>query len=131
MNLMIGLMWVLRWQYGSGFPYSEPLGIKPRIIYQDLNGDGVPETPVIATRKSFNDPNGEGEVIYDIDFGGNKLNARRPAYHRLDVRFNFLAKIWNLDWVFYLDVINVYNRKNVVNYDYYINEDLTLGQRTK
>ena len=118
----------LRWQYGSGFPYSEPLGIKPRIIYQDLNGDGVPETPAIATRKNFNDPTSEGEVIYDIDFGGNKLNARRPAYHRLDVRFNFLAKIWSLDWVFYLDVINVYNRKNVVNYDYYINEDLTLGR---
>lgn len=118
----------VRWQYGSGFPFSEPVGIKPRIIYEDTNGDGVPETPVISTRKSFNDPNGEGEVIFDVDFGDNKFNSRKPDYHRLDVRFNFLANFWNLDWVFYLDVVNVYNRKNVVNYDYYITEDLKLGR---
>jgi hypothetical protein len=118
----------LRWQYGSGFPYSEPKGIKPRIIYQDLNGDGVPETPVIATRRSFNNPNGEGEVIFDIDYGDQKLNARKPPYHRLDIRFNFLAQFWSLDWIFYLDVINVYNRKNVINYDYFVDNDLTLGR---
>lgn len=118
----------VRWQYGSGFPFSEPVGIKPRIIYEDTNGDGVPETPVISTRKSFNDPNGEGEVIFDVDFGDNKFNSRKPDYHRLDVRFNFITNFWNLDWVFYLDVVNVYNRKNVVNYDYYITEDLQLGR---
>lgn len=118
----------LRWQYGTGFPYTEPVGIKSRIVLKDLNGDGKPETPVISTRKSFSNPNGEGEVVYDIDFGNNKFNSRKPAYHRLDVRFNFLANFWNLDWVFYLDVVNVYNRKNVVNYDYYITEDLQLGR---
>jgi len=118
----------VRWQYGSGFPFTEPVGIKPRIIYEDQNGDGVPETPVISTRKNYADPNAEGEVIFDVDFGDNKFNSRKPAYHRLDVRFNFLANFWNLDWVFYLDVVNVYNRKNVVNYDYYITEDLQLGR---
>lgn len=118
----------VRWQYGTGFPYSEPVGIKPRVVYEDKNGDGVPETPVISTRKSYNVPNSEGEVIFDVDFGNNKFNSRKPAYHRMDVRFNFLAKFWNLDWVFYLDVVNVYNRKNVVNYDYYITGDLKLGR---
>jgi hypothetical protein len=118
----------LRWQYGTGFPFSEPVGIKPRIIYEDKNGDGIPETPVISTRKSFSDPNAEGEVIFDVDFGDNKFNSRKPAYHRLDVRFNFVVNFWKLDWVFYLDVVNVYNRKNVVNYDYYITEDLQLGR---
>ncbi len=118
----------LRWQYGTGFPFSEPVGVKPRVIYEDQNGDGVPETPVIATRKSFNNPDGEGEVIYDVDYGNNKFNVRKPAYHRLDVRINFITDFWNLDWVFYLDIVNVYNRKNVVNYDYYVNENLTLGR---
>lgn len=118
----------LRWQYGSGFPNSTPLGIKPRILYVDQNGDGNPETPIIATRRPFNNPNAEGEVIYDIDFGNQKLNSRRPEYHRLDVRFNFFTNFWNLDWVFYLDVINVYNRQNVIGYDYFINDDLTLGR---
>ena len=117
-----------RWQYGSGFPYSEPFGTKPRIILSDQNGDGIPETPVIAARKNFNDPNYEGQAVYDVDFGDNKFNSQKPAYHRLDVRFNFITNFWNLDWVFYLDVVNVYNRKNVVNYDYYVTEDLKLGR---
>jgi hypothetical protein len=46
----------------------------------------------------------------------------------LDVRFNFLTKIWGADWTFYLDVINIYNRKNVVGYDYFIQEDLSIGK---
>jgi len=118
----------LRWQYGTGFPYSEPIGVKPRVILEDQNGDGIPETPVVSTRKNYSDPNVKGEVIFDVDFGDNKFNSRKPAYHRLDVRFNFVTNFWKLDWVFYLDVVNVYNRKNVVNYDYYVNEDLTLGR---
>jgi len=119
----------LRWQYGSGFPISIPVGIKPRILYRDSNGDGVSDYPLIATRKPFGNPNAEGEVIYDIDFGNQKLNSRKPSYHRLDIRFNFLANLWNLDWNFYLDVVNVYNRKNVIGYDWYITEDLRLDKK--
>lgn len=115
-----------RFQYGSGFPYSEPVGVKPRIILADYDNDGVPETPVIATRR--NSGGGDPEVIYDVNFGDNKLNARRPAYHRLDIRLSALADYWDLDWTFYLDVINVYNRANVIGYDYYITEDLQLGR---
>ncbi|NWF88319.1 MAG: TonB-dependent receptor [Ignavibacteriaceae bacterium] len=116
----------IRWQYGYGFPYSAPLGIKPRIILADNDLDGKPETPVIATRTKSGDPT-EQEVIFNIDFGSNKLNARKPAYHRLDLRLTALTNFWNLDWAFYLDIINVYNRSNVIAYDYYVNEDLTLG----
>ncbi|MCX8106311.1 MAG: TonB-dependent receptor [Ignavibacterium album] len=119
----------MRWQYGSGFPISIPSGIKPRIIYADSNGDGKLDSPVIATRKPFGNPNAEGEVIYDIDFANQKLNSRKPPYHRLDVRLNFLANFWDLDWNFYLDVVNVYNRKNVVGYDWFITEDLKLDKR--
>lgn len=119
----------IRWQYGSGFPYSEPFGIKPRIILADNDLDGRPETPVIATRTNSNNQN-EQEVIYDIDFGNNKLNARKPIYHRLDLRLTALAEFWNLNWTFYLDVINVYNRSNVIAYDYYVSPNLTLGRET-
>lgn len=118
----------VRWQYGSGFPYSEPFGVKPRIILEDQDLDGVPETPVIATRKSNANPGAEETVIFDIDFGDNKLNARKPEYHRLDVRLNVLADWWDLDWVIYLDVINIYNHSNIINYDYYVTETLTLGR---
>jgi hypothetical protein len=115
-----------RWQYGSGFPNTEPQGIKPRIILADNNLDGKPETPVITTRSNSSNSN-EQEVIYDIDYGDNKLNSRKPVYHRLDLRLTALAKFWNLDWSFYLDVINVYNRTNIIAYDYYVTDNLTLG----
>jgi len=117
----------IRWQYGSGFPYSEPLGIKPRIILSDNDLDGIPETPVISTRKNSTNPN-EQEVIYDIDFRSNQLNSRKPIYHRLDLRLTALAELWSWNWTFYLDIINVYNKSNIIAYDYYVNDDLTLGR---
>ncbi len=118
----------VRWQFGSGFPYTRAEGIRPRIIMKDLDLDGTPETPVIATRKSISNPDSPEEVIYDIYFGENRFNDRKPDYHRLDIRFTFLANFWNLDWAFYLDVINVYNRKNVIAYDYFVTEDLKLDR---
>ncbi len=118
----------LRWQYGSGFPITLPSGVKPRIVLVDENGDGVPETPEVATRIPYF--GGNGEVIYDVDYNNQRLNARKPPYHRLDVRFTAVTNFWSLDWSFYLDVINAYNRSNVIGYDYYINNDLTLGRDT-
>ncbi len=44
--------------------------------------------------------NGTEEVIYDIDYGSNKYNGRKPPYHRLDIRLNALASYWGLDWIF-------------------------------
>lgn len=117
-----------RWQYGSGFPIAQPIGVKPRIIYADNDLDGIPETPIISVRQS-NDPILESQVIYDVDFGERNFNGRKPAYHRLDLRANFITKFWGFNWVFYLDVINVYNRKNIVGYDYFVEDDLSLGTR--
>ncbi len=116
----------LRWQYGSGFPITLPSGIRPRIVLSDENGDGIPETPIVASRTPF--LGGTGEVIYDVDYNNQRYNSRKPAYHRLDVRFTAVTNFWGLDWAFYLDVINAYNRSNVIGYDYYINNDLTLGR---
>jgi hypothetical protein len=117
-----------RWHYGSGFPISEAIGIRPRIILADNDLDGKPETPVVATRNKPGVPADQQEVIYDIDFGENRLNSRKPPYHRLDIRLTAYADYWGLDWAFYLDVINVYNRKNVIGYEHYVTEDLTLGR---
>ncbi len=118
----------MRWQYGSGFPYNEPLGVKPRIIMVDTDGDLVPETPQVATRTSFTNPNVK-EVVYDLDFGNQRrFNAVKPDYHRLDLRVSAAVRFLGKPWVFYLDVINVYNRTNVVGYDYYITKDLKVGR---
>ncbi len=118
----------VRWQYGSGFPISQPAGVKPRIILEDQDLDGTPETPVIATRDVNNE--GENPVIFDVDFADQKLNSRKPTYHRLDFRVNAFADWWDLDWTIYLDVINIYNHSNVIGYDYYVEDNLTLGRET-
>lgn len=120
----------LRWNYSSGLPYTEPVGIKPRILLKDNDGDGTPETPEIATKFNL-DPNAPKEVLFNIDYGidPNFYNAKRPDYHRLDLRLSYYTNFWRLNWLFYLDVINVYNRKNVVGYDYFIDENLNLKRR--
>lgn len=119
-----------RWQYGTGFPTTEPIGIRPRIQMVDTDGDFKPDAAAIATRRSITDPNNQ-EVMFDIDFGvNNRFNARKPDYHRLDIRVSANANFWNMKWNFYLDVVNVYNRSNVVGYNYYINNDLTIGRDT-
>jgi hypothetical protein len=43
---------------------------------------------------------------------------------------NAFADWWDLDWTIYLDVINIYNHSNVIGYDYYVEDNLTLGRET-
>jgi hypothetical protein len=108
----------VKWVYGSGFPYTSPLSIAPRIVSATINGN----TQHVVERDA------RGNTILDLDYGGerNRLSARLPAYHRLDVRLTAKADFWNLDWSFYLDVINAYNHKNVLGYHFYIADDLSI-----
>ncbi len=112
----------LRWKFGSGFPYNEPVGTTPRIVMSGTGGKAHPEIQYDRF----------GHVVFDIDRGGelNKYNGRLPAYHRLDARLSAKAGYWGWDWDFYLDVINVYNRGNVFNYRLFVNDDLSVGRST-
>jgi len=104
-----------RWSYATNFPFTAPVGVTPRIV-----GDSIAVNPV------------NGEVIFNLDFAGqeNQLQDSRPAYHRLDFRATAYTGFWNADWAFYIDVINLYNRKNVLGYDYSLDENLVLKRRT-
>jgi hypothetical protein len=106
----------IRWHYGSNFPYIPPTRVKPRIVSINRNGE---TEHLIQTDFS-------GNVIFDIDRGGNNNTTfdRLPSYHRLDIRLTAAADYWGLDWDFYLDVINVYNHKNILGYQYYVGDDL-------
>ncbi len=44
--------------------------------------------------------------------------TRYPAYHRLDLRFDYFFKIFQCDAKVYIEFLNVYNRKNIVEYIY-------------
>ena len=111
-----------RWRYGTNFPYTPPVGITPRILVLAVNGEDV---PLIQTDL-------DGNVIFDIDRGNeaNRYSAQLPSYQRLDVRLTAYADFWDLDWLFYLDVINVYNHENVLAYQFFVNDDLTTGRNT-
>lgn len=104
-----------RWSYASNFPFTKPVGITPRI-----SNDSLVINPLT------------NQVIFNLDYGGddNKLANRKPAYHRLDVRISAFAQFWKTDWTFYIDVINVYNRKNILGYDYSLSSDLKVKQTT-
>jgi hypothetical protein len=103
-----------RWTYATNFPFTPPVGVTPRII-----GDSI-ATNLLT-----------GEALFNLDFGDdqNQLSTKRPEYHRLDFRATAYTNFWSTDWAFYLDVINVYNRKNVLGYDYSLNSDLTIKRR--
>ncbi|MBC8042112.1 MAG: TonB-dependent receptor [Rhizobacter sp.] len=99
----------VRWRYGSGFPYTAPVGATPRIV-ELSEGEAA-----ISTASIFNN-----KVAFNRAYGDEtNVNATRyPDYHRLDIRFTAKAAFWSAQWEFYLDVINVYNRTNVVAYQY-------------
>lgn len=103
-----------RFNYSSNFHLTKPLGIKPRIV-----GDSLAVLPVI------------NYVQFDFDFGNaeNVLAAKKPDYHRLDLRATAYTKFWGIDWGFYIDVINVYNRQNVIGYDFYIDDNLKVREK--
>jgi len=104
-----------RWSYASNFPFTKPVGITPRI-----SNDSLVINPLT------------NQVIFNLDYGGddNRFANRKPAYHRLDIRVSAFARFWKTDWAFYIDVINVYNRKNILGYDYSLSSNLQIKQST-
>jgi hypothetical protein len=111
-----------RWRYGSGFPHTQPVGIRPRnTVIEEEEGE--------TTREVQTDS--QGRVIFNIDRGdfSNRNSARLPEYSRIDVRLNWYTSFWGIDWLFYLDVINILNRRNVLGYRYSVGDDLNIEER--
>ncbi|CAN5627180.1 hypothetical protein BH10BAC5_BH10BAC5_00180 [soil metagenome] len=104
-----------RWTYSTNFPFTPPVGVTPRI-----RNDSLVINPFTQ------------QVVFNLNYGGdaNRLTDIKPAYHRLDVRVSAYTKFWNVDWIFYLDVINVYNRKNILQYKYTLNSDFQIIRTT-
>lgn len=95
-------------RFGTGFPHTTPTGVTPVVV-----GTEQDDARILTHSQT-------GAVRFTPTFGGPERRgaARLPAYHRLDLR---LARA--VDWSavsgrFYLDVINVYNRRNVLSYQY-------------
>jgi hypothetical protein len=90
-----------RWNYGSGFPFTQTQGFYEFISFQN------------GINQDYTTTNGELGILYASLNGG-----RLPDYHRLDFSikktFNF-TKYQVLDVMF--TVTNVYDRDNIFYYD--------------
>ena len=94
----------LRWNFGSGLPYTRPVG--SYLLYEYHLDDGrrvLDERPDSATL---------GVLL------GQRNAERYPNYHRLDVS---LRKTFQKRWgtlTPHIDILNVYNHRNVLFYFY-------------
>ena len=98
----------LRWNVGTGIPYTRALGSYGYYSPRYVEGGGLEWT---------------GEESDDLtgDFGvvlADRNSARYPTYHRLDLSFRrTFARSWG-SLTPYLNLVNVYNQRNVLFYFY-------------
>lgn len=91
----------MRWNLGSGFPFTQTRG-----FYEKFDFQGGPSTDYVSG-------NGTLGILYS-DFNGGRL----PYYHRLDasVKYNFKPVKNYKSWIVF-SVTNIYNRKNIFYFD--------------
>ncbi|MDA1102749.1 MAG: TonB-dependent receptor [Gemmatimonadetes bacterium] len=95
----------LRWNFGTGIPYTRALGSYPYLSPRYVGGGGlnVDSGPIQGDY---------GVVLQD------RNASRYPTYHRLDVSFRrTFTKRWG-GLTPYLNLVNVYNQRNVLFYFY-------------
>lgn len=88
----------VRWQFGSGLPYTRPLG------FDEL----IP----LPTLPDVRDVYGVSRVLYDRPYGG-----RLPTYHRLDVSVERTFTLHTAELTVQAGAINVYDRANLFYFD--------------
>ena len=104
-----GLEAGLRWNFGTGLPYTRPLG-----TYRYFSPRLIPGSGLDWDVDTEDDEDDElfGVVLSD------RNGARYPTRHRLDVSLRWkLERSWG-SMTPYLSILNVYNRKNVLFYFY-------------
>jgi hypothetical protein len=97
----------LRWNFGTGIPYTRALGSYVYYSPRYVEGGGLDWT---GTESDL----GSGYAVVL----GDRNSSRYPIYHRLDLSFRrSFTKSWG-SLTPYLNVVNLYNRKNVLFYFY-------------
>ena len=85
------------WVYGSGMPNSQTTG-------------------TMSNQNEMDDFRSHVTVV-DIE---EKNGARLPAYHRLDIGGKYKHSFDEVDMTFALNIFNLYNRTNIIDYNYYL-----------
>lgn len=111
-RLASGIELGLRWNLGTGLPYTQPLGSYPYLNPRALPGSGLKWEIEENPEEDQDDARAYGVVL------GERNGARYPLRHRLDVSARWeLERGWGR-MTPYLNLINVYNQKNVLFYFY-------------
>ena len=106
----------LRWNVGTGIPYTRASGSYAYYSARYVAGGGLDWT---------GDEDGEVTGGYGVVLGDRNA-ARYPLYHRLDVSFR---RTFPKDWgalTPYVNLVNVYNQRNVLFYFYQYEDDPPL-----
>jgi hypothetical protein len=90
----------LRWELGSGFPFTQSIGSYDRLKL----GNRFPA--------DYESETGEPYLVL-----GQKNAARLPTYHRLDASFLYHFRVLGTGGAFSISVMNVYDRKNPFYFD--------------
>ena len=99
-------------QVATGFPYTPAVGVRVAAD-EDKNGRLVPARDTI------------GALVYAPDLGGldNLQRGRLPAYARVDLRITSLRGTPPGRWSWYIEVINLLNRDNPVEFQTFLEHD--------
>lgn len=128
LDYRLGRRWRLgaTFRYGTGFPYTPAIGYAPVIVtrYQADDPTAEPEVEILTDSRT-------GLARFDVvyDEGESAGSARLPVYHRLDLRLSRALRFFGIEGQFYADVVNVYNRKNLLAYHYAVTVDASRPER--
>jgi len=102
----------LRWNFGTGIPFTRALGSYSYYTPRYVEGGGLDWT---GSEDDLESQGGYGVVV------GDRNASRYPNYHRLDVSFRrSFPKTWG-SLTPYVNLVNVYNQRNVLFYFYEYN----------
>lgn len=111
-RLMDGLRLGVNWRFATGLPTTPAVRVEPLLIAGE-----DPQQPGRQIYNVLTDPEtGYARFVPDYGAPENVNSARLPEYHRLDLRLSFAGRLRQRPFEVYVDVINAYNRKNVLSY---------------
>jgi hypothetical protein len=90
----------IRWEYGSGYPYTQNAGFYSRLSLADIDRDPF--------------PGGSGDPMRVL---GARNSARLPAYRRLDAGLAFRFALRGVRGSAGVNVLNVLDVRNILYYD--------------
>jgi hypothetical protein len=104
-----GVDLTLRWEFGSGFPFTQTMGYYDRLALGDLfRGSYIGET-------------GSPYAIL-----GEKNASRLPAYHRLDASATYRFTIRPVTGSLGIHIVNAYDHKNIFYFDRKTGQQTTM-----